>query len=104
MGDDFGAGLAAIPSLATAHADPAEGLGAIGFLCAHFVDHAAQFAGGDAFAAADNGLVAELARLFGEARLGPLSLIATGAFEGLLFGACVVGGITLARRSLARGA
>lgn len=39
-----------------------------------------------------------IGHLFGESHLGPLSLVATGAFEGLLFGACVVGGLTLARR------
>ena len=41
-----------------------------------------------------------IAHLFGEPAFGPVSRIATGAFEGLLFGACVVGAMVLARRGL----
>ena len=40
----------------------------------------------------------QIGRLFGETDLGPLSLAVTGAVEGLLFGACVVGAMTLVRR------
>ena len=38
--------------------------------------------------------------LFGEAGLGPASQLATGALEGALFGTCIVGAMTLARRAL----
>lgn len=38
--------------------------------------------------------------LFGEPDFGPVSRIATGGFEGLLFGACVVGAMLFARRRL----
>ena len=38
--------------------------------------------------------------LFGETGFGPVSRIATGGLEGGLFGACVVGAMILARRSL----
>lgn len=37
--------------------------------------------------------------LFGEAGFGPTSQIVTGGLEGLLFAGCVVGAMTLARRS-----
>lgn len=40
--------------------------------------------------------------LFGEPGLGPVSLSFTGALEGLLFSACVVGVMILARRNLGR--
>jgi len=43
-----------------------------------------------------------IARLFGETGFGPVTRVATGAFEGLLFGACVVGAMVLARRRLGR--
>jgi len=42
--------------------------------------------------------------LFGEAGFGPLSQIATGALEGALFAACIVGAMTLARRWLDKNA
>ena len=45
----------------------------------------------------------QIGRLFGETGLGPLSLAVTGAAEGLLFGACVVGAMALARRRLSGG-
>ena len=38
--------------------------------------------------------------LFGETGFGPVSQLVTGALEGLLFGACVVGALILARRTL----
>jgi len=38
--------------------------------------------------------------LFGEEGFGPISQVATGALEGALFAACLVGGMILARRSL----
>ena len=38
--------------------------------------------------------------LFGESGFGPISQIITGALEGALFGACVVGAMALARRNL----
>ncbi|HEX8654463.1 MAG TPA: transcriptional regulator [Allosphingosinicella sp.] len=41
-----------------------------------------------------------LGALFGENGFGPVSQIVTGALEGALFGACVVGAMLLARRSL----
>ena len=40
--------------------------------------------------------------LFGEPGLGPVSQAFTGALEGLLFSACVVGLMILARRNLGR--
>lgn len=40
--------------------------------------------------------------LFGESGFGPVSQVATGAFEGALFGACIVGSMMLAERSLGR--
>lgn len=42
-----------------------------------------------------------IGNLFGEAGLGPVSRLVTGGLEGLLFGACLVGAVELARRSLA---
>ena len=39
-------------------------------------------------------------RLFGESEFGPVSRVATGGFEGLLFGACIVGAMLLVRRNL----
>lgn len=41
-----------------------------------------------------------LGALFGEAGFGPVAEIATGGMEGALFGACIVGAMQLARRSL----
>jgi len=41
-----------------------------------------------------------IAHMFGEHTFGPVSRIATGAFEGMLFGACVVGAMVLARGKL----
>ena len=38
--------------------------------------------------------------LFGESGFGPVTQIVTGALEGALFASCIVGAITLARRSL----
>ena len=38
--------------------------------------------------------------LFGEHGFGPLSQAVTGALEGALFAACIVGAMSLARRSL----
>jgi len=38
--------------------------------------------------------------LFGEKEFGPISQIATGAMEGLLFGGCIVGAMLIARRNL----
>lgn len=40
--------------------------------------------------------------LFGENAFGPVSRVATGGFEGLLFGACIVGAMLLARRAVRR--
>lgn len=37
--------------------------------------------------------------LLGEDRFGPLTQLVTGALEGMLFGACVVGAMTLVRRA-----
>jgi hypothetical protein len=39
--------------------------------------------------------------LAGEPEFGPATMVITGALEGLLFGACLVGAMSLARRSLA---
>jgi DNA-binding winged helix-turn-helix (wHTH) protein len=44
----------------------------------------------------------QLSGLFGESRFGPVSQMATGAIEGLLFAGCVVGAMLLARRNLGR--
>jgi hypothetical protein len=41
-----------------------------------------------------------LGSLFGESDLGPVTQIATGALEGALFGACLVGAMTIARKGL----
>jgi len=38
--------------------------------------------------------------LFGESGFGPVSQMVTGGLEGALFGACIVGAMTLARRAL----
>ncbi len=46
----------------------------------------------------------QIGALFGESGFGPVSEIATGALEGALFGACIVGAMLLARRSLGRNA
>lgn len=43
----------------------------------------------------------QLGRLFGESEFGPTTAMATGSLEGLLFAACVVGAMILARRRLA---
>lgn len=40
----------------------------------------------------------QLGRLFGEDGFGPITQIATGGLEGLLFAACVVGAMLIARR------
>ena len=42
----------------------------------------------------------QIGALFGENGFGPISQIVTGALEGMLFGACVVGAMIIARRSL----
>lgn len=42
----------------------------------------------------------QIGALCGEDRFGPLSLIVTGALEGMLFAGCVVGAMSIARRSL----
>lgn len=42
--------------------------------------------------------------LVGEIEFGPRTLVVTSALEGLLFGACLVGAMVLARRGLARPA
>jgi len=42
----------------------------------------------------------QIGRLFGEDGFGPVSLVATGALEGALFGGCVVGAMILARRNM----
>jgi len=39
-----------------------------------------------------------LGRLFGEGGFGPVAQLATGALEGALFGACIVGAMALVRR------
>jgi DNA-binding winged helix-turn-helix (wHTH) protein len=41
-----------------------------------------------------------LGTLFGESGLGPVTQVATGALEGALFGACLVGAMTIARKGL----
>jgi DNA-binding winged helix-turn-helix (wHTH) protein len=45
----------------------------------------------------------QIGTLFGETGLGPVSQVVTGALEGALFSACVVGAMILARRSLSGG-
>lgn len=45
----------------------------------------------------------QIGTLFGETGLGPVSQLVTGALEGALFSACVVGAMILARRSLSGG-
>jgi len=42
--------------------------------------------------------LAPLGRLVGEGGFGPVAQLATGAIEGALFGACIVGAMALARR------
>lgn len=42
----------------------------------------------------------QIGAVFGESGLGPVSQIVTGGIEGLLFGGCVVGAMTLARRAI----
>ena len=42
----------------------------------------------------------QLGGLFGESGFGPISQIVTGGLEGMLFGACIVGAMILARRHL----
>ena len=42
----------------------------------------------------------QIGALFGEIGFGPVSRIATGTLEGMLFAACVVGAMILARRTL----
>jgi DNA-binding winged helix-turn-helix (wHTH) protein len=42
----------------------------------------------------------QIGGLFGESGFGPVSQIVTGGLEGALFGACIVGAMILARRSL----
>jgi hypothetical protein len=44
----------------------------------------------------------EIGLLFGEEGFGPISRVVTGGLEGMLFGACVVGAMILARRNLGR--
>lgn len=44
--------------------------------------------------------LAPIGSLFGEAGFGPVTRVATGAMEGLLFGACVVGAMIVARRQI----
>lgn len=39
--------------------------------------------------------------LFGETGFGPISQVVTGGLEGLVFGGCIVGTMTIARRQLA---
>jgi DNA-binding winged helix-turn-helix (wHTH) protein len=46
----------------------------------------------------------QIGSLFGESGFGPISRLVTGGFEGALFGACIVGAVTLARRSLGQSA
>ena len=42
----------------------------------------------------------QIGGLFGEEGFGPISQIATGAVEGVLFGGCIVGAMIIARRNL----
>jgi len=44
----------------------------------------------------------QIGGLFGEAGFGTISQVVTGGLEGLLFGACVVGAMIIARRQLDR--
>ena len=44
----------------------------------------------------------QIGALLGENGFGPVSQIVTGGVEGALFGACIVGAMTIARRSLSR--
>jgi len=46
----------------------------------------------------------QIGSLFGESGFGPISQIFTGGLEGMLFGACIVGAMILARRSLSANA
>jgi hypothetical protein len=43
----------------------------------------------------------EIGALFGEDGFGRISQMATGGLEGMLFAACMTGGILLAQRQLA---
>ena len=45
----------------------------------------------------------QIGGVFGEAGFGPLTQIVTGGVEGLIFGACVIGAMIIARRQLAGG-
>jgi hypothetical protein len=45
----------------------------------------------------------QIGSLVGEQGFGPVSRVLTGALEGLLFGACIVGAMVLSRRSLGLG-
>ena len=51
--------MAAEPTLATAHADAAEGFGAVDFLAVELAHAAPQFTDGHGFAAADHSLVGQ---------------------------------------------
>ena len=42
----------------------------------------------------------QISGLFGESGFGPTSQVVTGGLEGALFGACIVGAMSIARRSL----
>ncbi|HEV7371234.1 winged helix-turn-helix domain-containing protein [Arenibaculum sp.] len=42
----------------------------------------------------------QIGGLFGESGFGPVSQVVTGALEGVLFGACIVGAMIIGRRSL----
>jgi DNA-binding winged helix-turn-helix (wHTH) protein len=44
----------------------------------------------------------QLGAWLGETSFGPISLIVTGGLEGALFGSCVIGAMTIARRTLRR--
>jgi hypothetical protein len=44
----------------------------------------------------------QIGALFGEAGFGPVAHIVTGGIEGLVFGAAVVGAMTIAQRQLAQ--
>ncbi len=44
----------------------------------------------------------QIGALFGEAGFGPIAQIVTGGIEGLVFGACVIGAMAIARRQLAQ--
>lgn len=45
----------------------------------------------------------QIGAAFGEVGFGPLTRIVTGGLEGLVFGACVIGAMAIARRHLAGG-